>query len=341
MSVDHPLLHGIVDGLRTNASGIVKALDANSNNTAALRTEGIGIIIVDTPITYTTKQISMWPYIIAMGLTYAQKNRMDSMLDVLNYETLNGRYPYSDFISLKDIDVNHSYQYTFAGITEPLKSNIMSQSLAYTWKHPELFWTVSKTASGRRTVILPEYFSSQNYKLDDNNYLYRDCESGYSNNFACVRDGVSLSGVRDVYDKGFSMREWRLMQDIMSTFPDAVQDGQHYGYYKYGAIASGIPLLTMTDDFTIGDYFGTPRELGLFMVCPGNLATPAVNITNTAAVNNVCSWWVRSSLEDSYFAATSYNARVYCAIARILLIRIYLPVMLLLSLEQQILRNAG
>lgn len=276
-SVVHSSLHfGLIDWFKRRDGDIYEA----SGTTANSRVEAITV-----PMSYTTRALSTYAGILGFALTDVLRDRATTMYDVLRYENGNGHYPYSDFISLSDVDVNASPNYQFVDSNTMLKVGRMINEVAFTWRHPEIFWLCAGSFSGDIAFMLPDYISDATFTRNANHRLVRDSHGVHAMNYPCFREGKQLQSAQDYYTG--SMRVNRLCGDRLVT-PDQLEEDTDaatvYGVYKYGTISSGVPTIESLrlDDDSADRLLSAVRELGLFQVLPAGIATPAFNVTKKA-----------------------------------------------------------
>lgn len=317
-SMAHSSLHaGLIEWFKKHDGDIYAA----SGTTQSDRVQSIAI-----PMGYTTRHISTFSGFLAFALTDVLRDRATAMYDVLRYENANGHYPYSDFVSLADVDVNASLNYQFVDTNTMLKAGRMIEDVAFTWKHPELFWMVkgtypsSSTTDGKATVLLPDYISSETFGHEaGTGMLARRHNATFSVNVPCFREGKQLQSAQDLHTNGLTNN--RLIGDRMvcpdqldyATVPDgARRDG---GIYKYSQLNSGVPTIYV--DYSGGSaasaLMGVPRELGLFQVAPCGFVTPAYNVTSKASGASASyDWFVPTDYQRiNPFMNSSYKMICY------------------------------
>jgi hypothetical protein len=307
--VFHPLIAGIYDWAVTYA-GKLRRFDKDTN-------EGISTTYT-FKVLHGTKFISGWDILLCAATPHIAKRRIQSMHDVIDYETKNG-YPYSGLIDVS-VALEMPYKnFSFVSIEEPLNVGKMNPAVAVTWRFPELLyymgkWDATSLGAERYYYMAPWYMSSKSFDLRGVNggKLTKNISLSYtpSMSMPSIRSGSVLSSLDALYD--VSERDLRLAYDMMITMPnhEGIGAGSVFLHYKYGRTADGIPIIGYQNLLTYGDVLKTPRELGFNLVVPANYlransgAAVEVDDDDDPALPTLATNW---------FGDTSYCAYVWRA----------------------------
>lgn len=298
IQVGHPLLDGISDFLSQHATKIYSLLNGNGDK---------GTVTLSVPIHSSTRCFSLWDFIVMYSVPFIQKNRINSMRDVLDYE-VNFEYPFN-FDTIGNLNPLNAVNYSLADIDSPLVSRQMISSAAISWIMPEFFWCVGATKDSKALTVMPWYFNEMQFTPSDNTTA--EGASGYTMDYdngvmsmPVIRNGVRLSYLDDMYS--MSERDIRLCLDRMVRPPHGAMSTLQYNVYKYSQANEGIPCIA--GEFTILDYLSTPRELGWFMVAPhGLLRTEDNKVANATKLG----YSGYAQLSEPMGGNTSYRLRCY------------------------------
>lgn len=268
VNVENPLLKGIADYLRDNASNFMKAQAEFNDNKISLT--GREIVI---PIVSSTTSYSLWDLLVLSATPYITKARVNSMRDVLYYES-NIEYPFSQLISIRECNPMNAVNYNHSDYNEPIQCGVMMPSVAITWVFPELFIPFDEKSSGDAySMILPWYFNEQEFSFSRGQTMSRKRDTHAMTMFS-LRDETRFSFLDLLYS--MEERDIRLSLDKMTIPPLPVASTAESGVYKYDQNSDGIPFTTYAaSDLTYRSILSTPREEGFFAVVPGSYAHPA------------------------------------------------------------------
>lgn len=308
-----PLLAGLAKFFQAYAAKIYRAISDSASST--------GDIVLSIPINHSTTNFSLWDFFVMGAVPFIQKDRINSLRDIIDYEEDHG-YPF-DLKTIKDCNPTNAVNYSFSSIDEPLVSRTMIPSAAVRWIMPEFFWGVGKFNSSilpgvgidENVYVTPWYFNEMQFDAQDLDTYSNVTDSKYYAtkgyeiagdsavmSMPVIRNGVRLSYLDDLYS--MSEREVRLCLDRLVSLPQGSSSDDHaYIVYKYGQANEGIPAVS--GDFTVLDLLKTPRELGMYMTAPHGVLRVK---DNTTTVSYGFSGF--RALDENYGGDTSY--RLYC-----------------------------
>lgn len=293
-----PLLWGIYDWLNEFGSKIYGLLPA-------------GLKTMSIPIYHSTSQFSMWSLIVTAATKYIITRRRDTFLDVDWLRKSNNMDYYSGLVNINVYDfAKANKNFTFTDIYSPLKTGVLNGVQSVKWILPELFFPWDETAGGFH-YLLPWYFNESMFDEDGVNSVFAD--DPWNMTMFSIRKGATLPGLLALYD--ISERDLRLSLDKMVVPPlgqAAIfgDDGDVFAY-KYGATSDGLVSTHYADDdFTIGAYLSTPRELGFVMDAPGGYITPRFQSWNPLLAGMEYDY-ERADFDDAFFGVSSYRMFIY------------------------------
>lgn len=285
VAVKNPLLFGIYEWATNLGAKLASpSVSAGATNPSNLR-DTQGILWYHVPIVHSTTSISLWDLIVCASVPFMQKIRTNSQFDTLNYEELNGSYPFAQLTSISEANPLASDNYQMVDRLKPLVVGTMKAATAITWIMPEKFWRVKHTLSSgsisTETFVLPFYFSHEGFANKPNastTTIFARLEDGNVMNFPSTRSGARSAFVDHFYD--MTERDIRLCLDMMIEAPrkdDISYAPVSEGVYRYGLSNSGVPVITYSNangSLDVISYLKTPRELGLGMVAPAGYNSP-------------------------------------------------------------------
>ena len=293
-------VQGLVNYLVRKAANIRKACGVKDGSECTLH----------IPVTSTTTCISLWDLIVCDAMKDIAIERQYALEPVLSYAIKNG-YPYSGLVQLSDVNIGGSDGVGFKDISEPIEARNIPLNVATRLLLPEVFspksvenfdlqvWGGNYTAC---QVIMPWYFNQSQYepvtlehgsawalKAGDNAYM----------TFFDSRAGVTFSNMDRILQ--MDPEQLKLNMDRMINVPAPSKLVDQNGYasktYKYSNSDDGMLVhnyygfcaddaSTINDKkrgkvLLIGDVLSTPRELGLSMIAPAGIVTPAYDGTDS------------------------------------------------------------
>ena len=286
-------VQGLVDYFVRKAANIRKACNAQSGSDFTLH----------IPVTSTTTCLSLWDIIVCDAMKDIAVERQYALEPVLSYEMKNG-YPYSGLIELKGVTIGGTDGVGFTDVTEGLQARNISLNVATRLLLPEVFspksvqnFDLSAAAGGNFIAcqtIMPWYFNQNqfeplqltkgkawNLKAGDNAYM----------TFFDSRAGVTFNNMDRILQMDPEQLKLNMDRMINIPAPNKFVDQSDYvpKAYKYSNSDDGMIVnnyygfcsdSTITDKergqmLLIGDVLATPRELGLSMIAPAGIVTPA------------------------------------------------------------------
>lgn len=284
VTVTHPLLRGIENYLNAWADKFYRVLSESAS-------EGTkkGFRSLQIPIQYATTTITAWECLVCAATPYIQRERINAMRDILDYED-NFGYPF-DLVPLSEEVCTASDEYTFTSVDEPLKTRVMTPDVAITWIYPEFHWLIKdrQVLGDVPATVLPWYFSEVGFNSYGTGHEYAESYSLADDpavmSLPTFRSGITTDSMMSIYD--MDERELRLCLDRMTRpvmlAPGSTTSVDHYNVYKYGQANDGIPVVT-SSVFTVASYLAVPRELGLFCVAPHGFLRNQDNLEANSAV---------------------------------------------------------
>lgn len=300
--VNHPILEGLSVFFEMYCEKIAQLLGVNGDN---LKT-----FTLEIPMTYATTCFTLWEFLVLASAPYAMKDRINSLRDILDFET-NFEYPF-DNVSLKEKNFMNAVNYYMESIDKPLQSRVMIPSVALSWIMPEYIWCI-RNKNKDVVNVMPWYFNEGQYSIlvdgaanDSGHVGYEQRYLSGSMSMPVIRSGVRLGYLDDLYS--MSERDVRLCLDRMVRSPIGQDsDTGLFAVYKYGQANDGQPAIT--GQITIKDLVSTPRELGWFAVAPAYLLRVKDNlIAKAGSIVNGFSGF--AGMTELVGANTSY--RLYC-----------------------------
>lgn len=261
------------------------------------------------PVTSTTTCLSLWDLLVCDAMKDIAIERQYALEPVLSYEMKNG-YPYSGLLELKNINIGGTSGVGFTDITEGLQARNIPLNVATRLLLPEIFSPKSvqnfdlELGVGGNYIacqtIMPWYFNQNqfepisltkgkawNLKAGDNSYM----------TFFDSRAGVTFNNMDRILQMDPEQLKLNMDRMVNIPAPNKFVDQSNYGpkAYKYSNSDDGIIVhnyygFCSDDSITdkergqmllIGDILSTPRELGLSMVAPAGIVTPAYDGTDS------------------------------------------------------------
>lgn len=282
-------------------------------------------VTLTIPITSTTTSISLWDLILCEAVKDISMARRYAMDWVIQYETQNGKWPYTNHLDLAPAMLVSRPNISFTAITEPLGTRPIPLTVASRLIMPEVFIPVAYKRNDAHTTyavkaIAPWYFSQDAFLTiqSDKGRVWEDNLDNMSvMTFFDYRGGLSFGNADRL--QAMDPEQLKLCMDRMVTLPakhKQVDDLALFttDVYKYSYHEDGIPTVNYAgysedeDDedsrLTIRDILRTPRELGLSMVAPAGIVTP------TAQNGSECGY---RQPDSSYFgtSGTSFRLRYW------------------------------
>lgn len=280
-----------------------------------------GSYTLTVPITSTTCAISLWDLIVCAAMKDIAAERKYAMDLVLQYESLNGVYPYTGSILLKDADVENRSNIGFVDIAKPLQPRNIPLTTGLRLLLPEtldLLGTV-KATNTKLKVRLPWYFNQNQFDVgsgSSSGTKWIESDNGLSNNtYFDFRGGVTFGNADRI--KAMDPEQIRLCMDRMITIPCqsgiyATGAGFKAEVYKFSQHEDGIPIVNYTASaLTILSVLKTPRELGLSFVAPAGICTPTYSVSYSGSTK-VCKY---KALTDQFIkdSGSSFRCRIWHA----------------------------
>lgn len=285
-------VQGLLDWFVRKAANIRKQCHAETGND----------LVLSIPVTSTTSCISLWDLIVCDASKDVAVERQYALEPVLKYQR-NHSYPYSGLKSLDEISLFGTSGIGFTDTSEPLKSSPVPLNVAVRLLMPEVFsiksvenFDLSSLFGGNMTaaqVIVPWYFNQNQYEpvnlSNSSAWELRAGDNAYMT-FFDTRGGVTFGNM----DRLLSMdpEQLKLCMDRMINLPAIHKHVDQTGYsaksYKYSDGDDGLVVnnyyVFSYDKLTeklrgklllIQDILSAPRELGLSMIAPAGIVTPA------------------------------------------------------------------
>lgn len=265
--------------------------------------------VLHIPVTSTTTCISLWDLIVCDAIKDIVIERQYALQPVLSYEAKNG-YPYSGLVELKGVNIGGTSGVGFTDTSEPLQARNIPLNVATRLMLPEVFspksvqnFDLAAIGYGNYIAcqtIMPWYFNQNQFepvvlkhgqawglKPGDNAYM----------TFFDSRAGVTFSNMDRILQ--LDPEQLKLDMDRMINIPAPSkfvdQDNYTTKAYKYSNSDDGMIVhnyyafcsdSTVNDEkmgkvLLIEDVLATPRELGLSMIAPAGVVTPAYDGTDS------------------------------------------------------------
>lgn len=260
--------------------------------------------VLTIPVTSTVSCLSLWDLIVCDASKDVAVERQYALEPVLKYELAHS-YPYSGLQALGSISLFGTSGIGFTDITEPIRAGQVPLNVAARILMPEVFtiksvenFTLTDGANRDLTaaqVLVPWYFNQYQFEpraltsSNSKSWELRAADNAYMTFFDC-RGGVTFGNMDRLL--ALDPEQLKLSMDRMITLPaiHKVVDQANYRTKskKYDNGDDGIPVnnyyvfcyQTPTvrakgNMLLIQDILATPRELGLSMVAPAGVVTPA------------------------------------------------------------------
>jgi hypothetical protein len=310
-------VQGLLDWFVRKAANIRKACNATAGSD----------FVLHIPVTSTTSCISLWDLIVCDASKDVAVERQYALEPVIKYQN-NHSYPYSGLKCLNEISLFGTAGIGFVDIAEPLRSSPVPLNVAVRLMMPEVFtiksvenFDVSSSWGGNLTaaqVIVPWYFNQDQFEpvslTNGKSWELRAGDNAYMT-FFDTRGGVTFGNM----DRLLAMdpEQLKLCMDRMVNLPaiHKVVDQSNYvaKSYKYSDGDDGLVVNnyyvfcydTLTDKLRgqlllIQDVLAAPRELGLSMIAPAGIVTPAYDGTDSNY----------RKVNSSYFAVSGPSFRL-------------------------------
>lgn len=259
---------------------------------------------ITIPVTSTQTSISMWDLIVCDAMKDIAVERQYAILPVLQYEKLNHEYPYSGVVSMDAVTIGGSANVGFTDINTPLATRNIPLNVGCRLLMPETFTpksleTFDDSIIGGRIdtcqVILPWYFNQASFNpttgSDGSSWTLKPGEGSHMT-FFDVRGGVTFGNMDRILT--LDPEQLKFAMDRMVDIPGrhAVADRKNYAAkaYKYSLSDDGMVVVNYNTyaissnqkehTLTIRDILKAHRELGLSMIAPAGVVTPAWDATN-------------------------------------------------------------
>lgn len=219
---------------------------------------GSGTVEYVIPTVHSTCHFSMWDLLVCAATPYIIYERTNALKDVLDYEA-NFSYPFTDLLSLSEVNLMAPTNYGMPGSDKPLVIGQMQPTSAIRWTWGEQYQLTGGV------VLHPWYFSENSYNRTESSSGAVTLQDNASREFLTpvIRSGIRL----DIVDDGLGMdpEDVLLAMDVwtesimrLASFNGAV--------YKYSLAAEGIPAISASA-FTkkkpsYGDLHSLPRIVG-------------------------------------------------------------------------------
>ena len=279
------------------------------------------------PVTSTVSCLSLWDLIVCDASKDVAVERQYALEPVLKYQMAHS-YPYSGLKSLGEINLFGTAGIGFTDIAEPLRSSPVPLNVAVRLLMPEVFsmksvenFDTSAAYGGNLVaaqVITPWYFNQDQFEpvalSKGRSWELRAGDNCYMT-FFDTRGGVTYGNMDRIL--AMDPEQLKLAMDRMVTLPAIHKVVDQTGYttkaYKYsdgddGMVVNNYYVFTSDNinDKTRGkmlliqDILATPRELGLSMIAPAGVVTPAYDGVNSNY----------RSIDSSYFRTSGPSFRL-------------------------------
>jgi hypothetical protein len=259
-------------------------------------------VTITIPVTSTTSCLSLWDLIVCDACKDIAVERQYAMEPVLKYE-MNHGYPYSGLTSLGSINLFGTSGIGFTDIAEPLRSSPVPLNVAVRLLMPEVFtaksvenFDLAALYGGNMSaaqVVVPWYFNQTQFEprtlSNGKAWEFKAGDNAFMT-FFDTRGGVTFGNMDRVL--ALDPEQLKLDMDRMINLPaiHKVVDQNNYNpkAYKYSNGDDGLVVnnyyVFCADNITnklrgkmllIHDILSTPRELGLSMIAPAGIVTPA------------------------------------------------------------------
>lgn len=282
---------------------------------------------INIPITSTQSCISLWDLIVCDAMKDIALERQYSLNLVLKYERLNHAYPYSGLTKLDNVTIGGSTNVGFTDINTPLTTRNIPLSTAVRLLMPETFTPKStencdlSAAFGWNVevcqTILPWYFNQAAFQPtsgEKGSYWTLKPGDGSHMTFFDVRGGVTFGNMDRII--AMDPEQLKFAMDRMVDIPGRHAVADVAGYttkaYKYSLSDDGmvvVPYKSYYHDkdaaaeiLSTRDILKAHRELGLSMIAPAGVITPAYD--STLSVSNY------RDLDSSYLATSGPSFRL-------------------------------